>query len=205
MPENILSLYTRLATKRRKSLSEREVKCVIVQCLAGLAYLHDKNIIHRDIKPENILIDKRTREVRVTDFGLSKQLNSSEMTIYVSTRWYRAPELLLKSPDYSTPADIFALGCIMAELLRSKELFDGSDTLDQIHKILSVLGTPSQEEWPDFHLLTKHLDLPKHPRAHLGNIFPGLSEQGLGVLQAMLCYDPLKRATARELLRSPYF
>jgi serine/threonine protein kinase len=125
-------------------MSEREVRCIIYQCLLGLNYLHERNIIHRDIKPENVLIDKQTKQVRITDFGLSKFVADGEMTAYVSTRWYRAPEMLLRHPHYSKPADVFALGCVMAELLLSRELFDGHDAVDQLHKICRVLGRPTQ-------------------------------------------------------------
>ena len=94
------------------------------QTLQGLVYMHKNNYFHRDLKPENLLTDGHT--VKIADFGLAKELDSRPpMTDYVSTRWYRAPEILLRSPNYNAPIDIFALGAIMAELYTMRPLFPG--------------------------------------------------------------------------------
>lgn len=91
--------------------------------------MHKHGFYHRDLKPENILIHKD--KVKLGDFGLAREIRSRPpFTDYVSTRWYRAPELLLKSTNYSSPVDIFALGCIVAELYNLKPLFMGNSELD---------------------------------------------------------------------------
>ena len=97
-------------------------------------------IMHRDLKPENILLNQNG-EVKLADFGFAKPVRRNEThTDYISTRWYRAPEILLKKPDYSFPVDIFALGCVMAELLRLVPLFSGKDETAHFDQIVSILG-----------------------------------------------------------------
>ena len=96
-------------------MSEREIKSIVYQICSGLEYMHKHGFFHRDMKPENIMIHDNI--VRICDFGLAREIRSRPpFTDYVSTRWYRAPEILLKSTNYNSPVDIFALGCIIAEL-----------------------------------------------------------------------------------------
>jgi protein kinase len=94
------------------------------QTLQGLSYMHKHNYLHRDLKPENLLVYHQT--VKIADFGLAKEMDARPpFTDYVSTRWYRAPEILLRSPTYNSPADVFAMGAIMAELFTMRPLFPG--------------------------------------------------------------------------------
>lgn len=83
--------------------------------------------------------------LKITDFGIIKDLSSAygPFTEYISTRWYRAPEIILRSTKYDTKIDIFALGCIMAELYLRMPIFPGSSALDQLFKLCSIMGTPS--------------------------------------------------------------
>jgi serine/threonine protein kinase len=134
--------------------------------------MHKHGFFHRDLKPENILIsgaaaitnssDTKEGVIKLIDFGLARETRSSiPYTDYVATRWYRAPELLLHSNKYNSPVDIFALGCIMAELFMFKPLFNGTSEFDQLSKICSVLGTPSKQDWPEgnnqMHVTTRFL------------------------------------------------
>ena len=108
--------------------------------------MHKKNYFHRDLKPENLLCYHQT--ITISDFGLAKECNSKPpFTDYVSTRWYRAPEILLRSPDYNAPIDIFALGAIMSELYTMRPLFPGQSEHDQMRCVCKVLGTPSRITW----------------------------------------------------------
>ena len=109
--------------------------------------MHKHGFFHRDLKPENILINKEG-VVKICDFGLAREIRSRPpYTDYVATRWYRAPEIILKQPNYNSPVDIFALGCIMAELYTFKPLFSGTSEIDQLHKIVQVMGSFS--DWPE--------------------------------------------------------
>ena len=128
------------------------------QLFQGLAYLHKNNIFHRDIKPENLLV--KGDSIKIADFGLARETNSKPpYTEYVSTRWYsciccmrnryRAPEILLRSKRYNAAVDVWAAGCIMAELMSLVPLFPGSDENDELIKICSILGTPSRNDWSE--------------------------------------------------------
>ena len=113
--------------------------------------MHQNGYMHRDIKPENFLLNKSENlQLKLGDFGLAKETSKGvgNMTDYVATRWYRAPELVLRSRAYNQSVDVFALACIMAELYLGRPLFPGNSELDQLTRIVTVLGTPTQEEWP---------------------------------------------------------
>lgn len=150
---NIFKLYENAKTDGATCLPESTIKSIVFQIANALSYMHKHGFFHRDLKPENLLISP-DNVVKLIDFGLAREIRSRPpYTDYVSTRWYRAPEILLRSTNYNSPVDIFALGCIMAELYLMKPLFNGSSDVDQLSKITSVFGTPSKLEWPDGHIL----------------------------------------------------
>lgn len=118
--------------------------------------MHRNNYFHRDLKPENLLCYHHT--VKIADFGLAREIDSQPpLTDYVSTRWYRAPEILLRSTTYNAPIDIFALGAIMAELYTMRPLFPGSSETDQLFKICQILGTPTKLKWKKGFELAKQI------------------------------------------------
>lgn len=114
---------------RPSAFPENQIKCIIYQTLQGLAYMHKHGFFHRDMKPENMLV--KGEAVKIADFGLAREIRSRPpFTDYVSTRWYRAPEILLRSTNYNSPVDIFATGAIMAELYMLRPLFPGNNETD---------------------------------------------------------------------------
>jgi len=136
---------------RAKILEEIHKQYIIYQLLKGLKYIHSAELIHRDLKPSNLLIDSECH-IKIGDFGLARSVNSEEdvgnikLTDYVATRWYRAPEILLGSTKYTKAVDMWSVGCILAELIVGKPIFPGTSTLNQIEKVLELIGTPKPED-----------------------------------------------------------
>eukprot|EP01018_Ginkgo_biloba_P020448 Gb_39785 [translate_table: standard] len=128
--------------------------CAIVtflyQILRGIAYCHSHRVLHRDLKPQNLLIDRQSNALKLADFGLARAFGIPVRTFTheVVTLWYRAPEILLGSRHYSTPVDVWSVGCIFAEMVNQRPLFPGDSEIDELFKIFRVLGTPNEETWP---------------------------------------------------------
>ncbi|XP_043723877.1 cyclin-dependent kinase G-2-like isoform X2 [Telopea speciosissima] len=155
----------------KQPFSQSEVKCLMLQLLEGVKYLHDNWVLHRDLKTSNLLLNNRG-ELKICDFGLARQYGSplKPYTHLVVTLWYRAPELLLGAKQYSTAIDMWSLGCIMAELLAKEPLFPGKTEVDQINKIFKTLGTPNETIWPGFSKLPGvKVNFVKHQLPALGD------------------------------------
>uniref|UniRef100_A0A673M604 mitogen-activated protein kinase n=1 Tax=Sinocyclocheilus rhinocerous TaxID=307959 RepID=A0A673M604_9TELE len=168
---------------KMERLSEDRVQYLVYQMLRGLKYIHAAGIIHRDLKPGNLAINEEC-ELKILDFGLARQADS-EMTGYVVTRWYRAPEVILSWMHYTQTVDIWSVGCIMAEMLLGKPLFKGNDHLDQLMEIMKITGTPTKEFTAK--LQSEDVCFTIH------------------VLDSMLLLDPESRITAAEGLALPFF
>lgn len=109
--------------------------------------MHSRGICHRDIKPQNILINPKTHEIKICDFGSAKQLSPSETNVsYICSRYYRAPELIFGATKYTVAVDIWSTACVVAELFTGVSLFPGESSVDQMVEIIKVLGTPTPEE-----------------------------------------------------------
>lgn len=195
-----------LIKDRTTDLPESQVRSVIYQTLEGLAYMHKHGFFHRDLKPENLLASGEI--VKIADFGLAREIRSRPpFTDYVSTRWYRAPEILLRSTTYNSPIDIFAMGAIMAELYMLRPLFPGQNETDQIYKTCAVLGSPKKSDWPEGFKLASQIgfSFPKFVSTSLSTIIPNASEDAIDVMEKMLEFNPQNRPTASQLLEHDYF
>ncbi|KAL3619135.1 hypothetical protein CASFOL_036705 [Castilleja foliolosa] len=199
------NLY-QLMKDRRKPFSEVEVRNWCFQVFQGLTYIHQRGYFHRDLKPENLLASKET--IKIADFGLAREINSQPpFTEYVSTRWYRAPEVLLQSPVYGPPVDMWAMGAIMAELFTLRPLFPGSSEADEIYKICCVIGSPTKTEWSQGLELASAINYqyPQVSGVHLSTLMPGVSQDAVNLISSLCSWDPCKRPTAMEALQHPFF
>ncbi|GAA28154.2 serine/threonine-protein kinase ICK [Clonorchis sinensis] len=203
MRENLYEMIKR----RTKLFPEEAVRNIMWQVLDGLAFMHKQGFFHRDMKPENLLCNGPDT-VKLADFGLAREIRSQPpYTDYVSTRWYRAPEVLLRSTSYNSPIDMFAVGCIMAEVYTFRPLFPGSSEIDMIFKICSVLGTPSKSDWPEGYQLAAAMNFkfPQCAPSCLRTLIPNASSEAIQLIGDMIAWNPKRRPTAREALRRPYF
>ncbi|XP_067420430.1 mitogen-activated protein kinase 11 isoform X2 [Emydura macquarii macquarii] len=189
-----------------QKLTDDHIQFLIYQLLRGLKYIHSAGIIHRDLKPSNLAVNEDC-ELRILDFGLARQTDD-EMTGYVATRWYRAPEIMLNWMHYNQTVDIWSVGCIMAELLKGKALFPGNDYIDQLKRIMEVVGTPSSEllkKISSEHARKYIESLPHMPQQDLKAVFRGANPLAVDLLEKMLILDSDKRITASEALAHAYF
>ncbi|TID30737.1 hypothetical protein CANINC_000653 [Pichia inconspicua] len=210
------------------------VKSILSQLLHGLAYLHENRVLHRDLKPANIMVSA-DGVVKIGDLGLARSFADPLNTLYagdkvVVTIWYRAPELLLGARHYTPAVDLWAVGCILGELISLRPLFKGEETKmeitglnqkkhttmpfqeNQFLKIIQVLGTPTLDEWPslqqypEWQQLGKFTQFPKNLHAWYANHcnYP----DGVGpfkLLEKLLIYDPLKRVSAEDAILDDWF
>ncbi|XP_036623884.1 mitogen-activated protein kinase 13 [Trichosurus vulpecula] len=186
--------------------SEDKVQYLVYQMLKGLKYIHSAGVIHRDLKPGNLAVNEDC-ELKILDFGLARHADA-EMTGYVVTRWYRAPEVILSWMHYNQTVDIWSVGCIMAEMLTGKTLFKGKDYLDQLTQILKVTGVPGADfvqKLQDKAAKSYIQSLPQSPKKDFSQLFPHASPQAADLLEKMLELDVDKRLTAAQALAHPFF
>lgn len=202
------------------------------QLLCGAMTLHENGVLHRDLKPGNILVSKNC-DVKITDFGLSRYIphggrkNSSHqqhphqethtstekgkelMTEYVVTRWYRPPEIMLApNGTYNESVDMWSIGCIFGELLNRRPLFPGTDFIDQLTKVFSVLPVPAADKRGyavDGDALKFLESLPPCSPSAMTKTFRKTSPEAVSLLRRLLCINPERRITAKQALAHPYF
>jgi len=188
-------------------LSEEQIRDIMYQTLLGLSFMHKYGFFHRDMKPENLLLNGK--KIKIADFGLAREIRSvPPYTEYVSTRYYRAPECILQFTNYNSPIDIWGLGCIMAEMyLHPQPLFCGSNEKEVLFRICSVLGTPTYDTWNDGIQQANIVGIrfPTNPGIDLEKVVTGASSEAIDLMKQMLQWDPNKRATAKALLKHPFF
>lgn len=200
-----------LELMERKSLEEPVVRKIIYQILKGLAHVHSLGMVHRDIRPEHFMISPRDT-AQLSGFGLCREVNilAGPMSEYVSARWYRAPEVLLKAQKYDTKVDIWGVGCVLAELLAGGHpLLPGASEADQLYKISKLRGNPCEKEgkWKDAKALLaqQNITLPNFPSKDLQEVLPSVSKPALELLDDLLCWNPSRRPTAQQALSFKWF
>lgn len=183
----------------------------LFQLIRGVQFCHQHRVLHRDLKPQNLLIN-REGELKLADFGLARAFGIPvrSYTHEVVTLWYRAPDVLLGSRNYSTAVDVWSIGCIFAEMCRGRPLFPGTSDEDQLKRIFKALGTPSPEIYPAITELPEWnpaspLLTPVTSARPWADLVPGYSEDALDLLSKMLVYDPALRIGCDDALSHPYF
>lgn len=186
-----------------------EVKAILWQLLSAVAFMHEHWFVHRDLKLCNLLMGD-DGQIKVADFGLARKMGdpvAQNLTELVVTLWYRPPEILLGSRDYGFPVDLWSVGCIFAELVLGQPIFPGKGEIDQMDKIISVLGLPTTKIWPDLSKLPHASKLPSKGNEYnlLDKVFSSLSPSGVDLMDRLLTYDPSKRISALDALNHQFF
>lgn len=183
------------------------VKSYMYQITAAMLFCHKRRVLHRDLKPQNLLINKEGL-IKVADFGLGRSFNIPvrNYTHEIVTLWYRAPEVLLGSPRYACPVDIWSIGCIFAEMATRKPLFQGDSEIDQLFRMFRILKTPTEEIWPGVTSLPDYKPtFPCWTQNNLNSQLKNMDSAGLDLLQKCLIYDPVHRISAKKILEHKYF
>lgn len=189
-------------------LSPQAIKNYARQLLEGIIHCHNRRIIHRDLKPQNLLIDPSKEALKIADFGLARAFSVPIRTLTheIETLWYRAPEVLLGQKEYSLGVDIWAIGCIFAELHERKPIFVGDSEIDQIFKIFQFHGTPTEKTWPGVSTIPDFKPtFPKFRPVSPHDFFKNMKPDAIDLVMKLIALDPTKRITAVEALRHPYF
>nr|ACN39979.1 unknown [Picea sitchensis] len=179
----------------------------LYQILRGLKYIHSANVLHRDLKPSNLLLNANC-DLKICDFGLARITSETDfMTEYVVTRWYRAPELLLNSSDYTAAIDVWSVGCIFMELMNRQPLFPGRNHVHQLRLLTELIGTPTEADLGFVRSDNARRfirQLPQYPRQSFTQKFPHVHTLAIDLCERMLTFDPNQRITVEEALAHPY-
>lgn len=191
-----------------RPFSQAEVKGLVLQLLRGVEFLHSAYVMHRDIKLSNLLLTNKGI-LKLADFGLACEFTEppQPLTAKVVTLWYRAPELLLGAQTYTASIDVWSVGCNFGELLSKKPVLPGKAEEHQLQLICELLGTPSSKIWPGLEELPLYgrMRMPACSYNNLRVEFPDAPDICLELLNKMLTFDPVRRATAAGCLRHRYF
>ncbi|SLM35871.1 cmgc rck mak protein kinase [Lasallia pustulata] len=238
------NLYQLMKARDHKCLDPSSVKSILFQILAGLDHIHANNFFHRDIKPENILVSTSAPHesgmtfrrysalvtppttppnytIKIADFGLARETHSkSPFTTYVSTRWYRAPEVLLRAGEYSAPVDIWAIGAMAVEIATLKPLFPGGNEVDQVWRVCEIMGSPGNwynkfgsrvggGDWREGTRLAQKLgfSFPKMAPHSMETILqpPHWPTELSNFVTWCLMWDPKNRPTSAQAMSHEYF
>lgn len=195
--------------KSPHQLTDIHFQFFIYQMMRGLKYIHSAGVIHRDLKPENILVNGADCNLKITDFGLARGVYKEQvnLTEYVVTRWYRAPEVMCSARQYDALVDVWSVGCIFAELLLRKPLFPGGNHIEQLKMIFTVLGKPKEHEdaWIKSSEAKRWVrQMRPLPGKDLSRIFHLATPPALDLLKKLLTLDPTRRISVLDGLDHPW-
>jgi mitogen-activated protein kinase 15 len=202
------------AVIRAHILEDVHKQFIIYQLLRTLKYLHSAEILHRDMKPSNLLLNSDCL-MKVADFGLARSILMLEkeqaakpiLTDYIATRWYRAPEILLGSTKYTKGVDMWSVGCIIGELILEKPIFPGNSTINQLERIVAVVGRPSPQD-----LAATNSNFAEAMLDSVGRIVPKTfqdlcpkaSPEAIDLMMSLMKFNPNERMSAEQALNHPY-
>ncbi|GAA5828091.1 hypothetical protein JCM3770_000865 [Rhodotorula araucariae] len=205
VPETLYRVY-RTYSKRGDRMPEILVKLYVYQTLRALAYVHSVGVCHRDVKPHNLMCDAETGRLVLIDFGSAKVLKEGEPNVaYTCSRYYRAPELIFGATEYKYSIDLWAVGCILGEVLLGSVFFPGTSGIEQLVEIIKVLGTPTMDEVDAMNPHYKEHQFPHVQPASLTKLLPYASPAAVDLLGALLVFTPTDRLTATEAMCHTFF
>ncbi|XP_064192529.1 mitogen-activated protein kinase 6-like [Anguilla rostrata] len=192
-------------------LSEGHARLFMYQLLRGLKYIHSANVLHRDLKPANLFVNTEDLVLKIGDFGLARIMDphyshKGHLSEGLVTKWYRSPRLLLSPNNYTKAIDMWAAGCIFAEMLTGKTLFAGAHELEQMQLILESIPVIHEEDRQELESVIPVFiknDM-SEPQTPLAKLLPGVSAEALDFLEKILTFNPMDRLTAEEALAHPY-
>lgn len=192
-------------------LSEDHARLFMYQLLRGLKYIHSANVLHRDLKPANLFVNTEDLVMKIGDFGLARIMDphyshKGHLSEGLVTKWYRSPRLLLSPNNYTKAIDMWAAGCIFAEMLTGRTLFAGAHELEQMQLILESIPVVHEEDRLELQSVIPVFiksDM-SEPHTPLAQLLPGVSPEALDFLEKILTFNPIDRLTAEEALAHPY-
>eukprot|EP00038_Savillea_parva_P010800 m.192871 g.192871 ORF g.192871 m.192871 type:complete len:400 (+) comp18763_c0_seq1:214-1413(+) len=192
-----------------------QAKCLTLQLLEGVEWLHSLSIVHRDIKMSNLLLNN-LGILKIADFGMARTVGTQEdgrsvrggdLSPVVVTLWYRAPEVLFGDLSYGVAVDVWAVGCVLGELLKHQPLLPGKSEEHQVELLVNMFGKPHDGIWPQFSSLSLSSEyrLPDQKYDNVKTHFSFLDDDGIDLLHRLFVYDPTQRITAAAARLHPYF
>ncbi|CAI0545355.1 unnamed protein product [Linum tenue] len=205
--ENVIGIRDVVPPPLRREFNDVYIATELMDTDLHQIIRSNQGLSEEHCQPSNLLLNANC-DLKICDFGLARPTSENEfMTEYVVTRWYRAPELLLNSQDYTAAIDVWSVGCIFMELMNRKPLFPGKDHVHQMRLLTELLGTPSESELgfvrnEDARKYIRQLS--PHPRQPLAKLFPHVHPLAMDLVDKMLTFDPTRRITVEEALAHPY-
>lgn len=213
VPETVYCVMKRYG-KQKRTMPRVLVQLYSYQACRALAHLHATGVVHRDIKPQNLLVDTgRGHVLKLCDFGSAARLGSGPtkptLVAYICSRYYRAPELIFGTTQYTTAVDLWSIGCVLAETIRGRPLFPGENGVDQLIEIVKVLGSPTRREVMQMNPQYYTFAFPTITACSWDSVFrrsiTGGSGDAISLLAALLQYDPESRIRPLDACAHRYF